>query len=406
MSEIERRKIKVVWICHFTNEEVQSLLKVWKNANEFAPWIPNFLRGFENNKDVEIHVIAPHDYLRRKTKFELRNIQYHFIPFGIPFVHRHWPSYFRLDVYSNFIFFRKKVRKIINEIKPDLINLMGAENSYYSASILDVKENYPILICIQGFISEFNDEPNKSKELKNRIHFEEKILKSFKYFCGEQDSSNYISGYNPEHKFFKLYFPVNENLIPGLKDMSKSYDCIYFGRLEKSKGAEDFIRVIGEIKKMKPSVKAFITGMGDLFPLQHLAEELNCSKNIEFHPFIKSQDKLFEYVKASKVLLVPTHKERLPATIRESMMLKVPIVAYSTGGIPYINEFSENIYLVDTGDYKKMAQKTLNLIESEPLRNQLANRAYNYCISEYKCEINTERLISAYYNILNNYENK
>jgi len=394
-------KITVVWICHFTNEEIQSLLNVRKRENEFAPWIPSLLKGFENNNDVEIHVIAPHNNLRRKSKLYLRNIYYHFIPFGIPLLHRHWPSFLRVDVYTSFYLFRKKVKYIIKGIKPDLINLIGAENSYYGAAVLDLKADYPVLVFIQGFISEFKDEPRKSPELKNRIKIEEKILKSFKYFCGEQDSSTYISAYNPEHKFFRLYFPVNENIVSNLNDTPKKYDCIYFGRLEKPKGAEDFIRVVAEIKRIKSNVKAFITGMGNLNPLQKLADELSCSENIEFHPFIKSQEELFEYVKASRVLLVPTHKERLPATIRESMMLKIPIVAYATGGIPYINEFSENIYLVETGDYKKMAAKVIKLLEDEQLRDKLAEKAYNYCIKEYSCKINSDRLLSAYYQILN-----
>ena len=401
---MNQNKIKVVWVCHFTNEEIQSLLPLRKKSlEEFAPWVPNFLTGFENNEDVEIHVIAPHNYLRRESKLVLRNIHYYFIPFGIPFLHRHWPNFFRFDVYTNFYFFRRKLEKIVKDINPDLINLIGAENSYYSTAVLDLKADYPVLIFIQGFISEFKDEPDQTHELKNRIKIEEKILKSFKYYCGEQDSSTYISEYNPNHVFFRVYFPVNEILVSNVMDTRKKYDCIYFGRLEKSKGSEDFVRVVSEIKKMKPDVKAFITGTGNLSPLQTLAEELNCSDNIEFVTFVKSQKELFDYVKASRVLLVPTHKERLPATIRESMMLKVPIVAYSTGGIPYINEFSENIYLVDTGDYKEMAIKTLQLLEDEQLRNQLAAKAYNYCINEYSCKINTERLLSAYNVVLNNH---
>jgi glycosyltransferase involved in cell wall biosynthesis len=107
-------------------------------------------------------------------------------------------------------------------------------------------------------------------------------------------------------------------------------------------------------------------------------------------------------VKASRVVLVPSLKERLPATIREAMMLKVPIVAYSTGGIPYINEFDENIYLVETGNYKDMAVKTLLLLKDEQFRNQMADKAYKYCLNEYNYKINTERLLSAYKTILNN----
>ena len=394
--------LKIVWICHFTNKEVQSLLPIWKYRDEMAPWIPNLLKGFENREDVEIHIISPHEYLNTTTTFKLRNIHYYFVPYGIPLYHRHWPSFFRFDVFFNFYFFRAKIKKIVSNIKPDLINLFGAENSYYSSSILDFKHSYPVLILIQGFISEFKDEPKKSLELRNRIKIEEKILKSFINFAGEQDSSTYISTLNPNHIFFRLYFPVNEIFVSNTKDTEKKFDCIYFGRLEKSKGSEDFIRVVAEIKRVKSDVRACIIGTGNLGPLETLAEELFCKDNIEFVGFVKSQKELFEYVKSSRVFLAPPYKERLSSTIREAMLLKVPIVAYATGGIPYINEFDENIYLVETGDYKKMAMKTLLLLQDEKRSNLLSDKAYKYCINEYSCKINTERLLSANYTILNN----
>lgn len=398
------KKLKVVWICHFTNAEIQSLLPLRKKKNEFAPWIPSILKGFEYRDDIEIHVISPHEYLKRTTKISIRNINYYFIPYGIPVWHRHWFRFIRLDLLSNFYSFRKKVKRVVDNIKPDIINLMGAENAYYSSSILDFEKKYPTLVLIQGFISSLIDELKQSNkysfDAKKRIYFEEKIIKTFTNFCGEKDSSTYISAYNPGHKFFKLFFPVNEELVGALPDTEKKYDCIYFGRLEKYKGVEDFIKVISEIKKNKADVKACIIGSGNKEPLYSLAKDLDCFDNIEFVGFVESQKELFEYVKSSRVFLAPPFKERLSSTIRESMLLKVPIVAYATGGIPYINEYDENIYLVDTGDYKEMARKTMLLLEDDERRCRLIEKAYQYCIDEYSLKVNTERLISYYRTIL------
>ena len=242
---------------------------------------------------------------------------------------------------------------------------------------MDFKPGYKVLVTIQGFISQFKEELKLPYNLKNKIFIEEKIFRTFKYFCGEQDSSVYISKYNANHIFFRLYFPVNEAFAYDTTNSGKKYDCIYFGKLSKTKGTEDFIRVIAEIKKRKPDVKSCIVGGGDVKPFLTLAKELKCENNIEFIGFVKSQKELFEYVVSSRVFLAPPYKERLSSTIREAMMLKVPVVAYATGGIPYVNEFDEHIYLVETGHYKEMAAKTLLLLEDDQRRERLAEKAYN-----------------------------
>lgn len=392
--------MKIAWLCHFSNAEMQAGLPLWKNINEYASWVPNMIKGFEHRNDIELHIVAPHNYLKRQTSFIQDNIHYHFIPYGIPLYHRNWPSIFPYDVYADFSSFRKKVKKLVSEIKPDIINLIGAENSNYSSSILDFKGQYPILITIQGFISEHKDIIELTPLQKNRIHTEEKILKEFKYYCGEQDSSRYISSYNPNHRFFRLYFPVNECLVNAMDSRDKQYDCIFLGRIVKEKGIEDFIKVVAGLKLQKPDIRACVVGPGDTAPYQKLANELKCMQNIVFAGFLETQRDLFVKLKSSKVFLVPTHKERLASAIRESMYLKVPIVAYATGGIPYINEFDENIYMVKTGDYKAMAEKTLQLLNDETARNDLAEKAYHYAISEYSLAVNTERLIAAYKEIL------
>ena len=399
-------KIRILWFCIFYNSEIQSLLPLWKNISELASWIPNSLRGFEDRQDIEMHVIAPHHYLKRITYFQLRNINYYFIPIGIPVFHKTWPRCFQYDVLTNFHSFRNQAQKLVKKIDPDLINLIGAENCIYSTAILDFKEQYPILITIQGFISQMKASIKLTTMEKKRIEIEELILKSFKYFGGEQDSSNYISIYNQNHIFYKLYFPVNEELALNTIEISEEIDCIYFGGLTKNKGAEDFIKVISEVKRKKPDVKACVVGGGNVKPLLSMAKKLKCFENIKFTGFIETQKELFERVKTAKVFLAPPYFERLSSTIREAMFLKVPIVAYSTGGIPYINEFDEIIYLVRTGDYKGMARRAIVLLENETLRKNVAEKAYQYALKEFTLSVNVERLVSAYKIIIDNKNDK
>jgi glycosyltransferase involved in cell wall biosynthesis len=393
-------KINIVWLCQFSNAQTQSKLPMWHDVPEYASWIPNALKGFENREDVQLHIIAPLAHLKKDSCFIVGNITYSFLSYGIPIVHRAWPWYFPVDAFTNFHNVRRKISKIIHRINPDLINVIGAEGALSSSSALDFKGKYPILITIQGFKSQTKHLGRKTYQRKKVINIEERILREFRYFAGEQDSSVYISSYNPMHHFFRLYFPVNEKLATEIQDQNKIYDCIFYGRLTKTKGIEDFIRVIAELKQSKADVKACIVGQGQINTYVQLSKQLNCYDNIDFVGFLESQKELFIKVKQSRILLIPTHFDRLPSTIREAMYLKVPIVSYKTGGIVYINDDDENVRLVETGDYKAMAQKALSLLTDEGKRAALAEKAFKYALSEFSLEVNTQRLLEAYKDII------
>jgi glycosyltransferase involved in cell wall biosynthesis len=306
-----------------------------------------------------------------------------------------------VDTLFNFFLFNNRVKKIVNKIKPDVINLIGAENAYYASSIFQFKGEYPVVITIQGFISE-NLVQNRSKLNKYRSKIELNILRNFKNFIGETDSMNYIKKFNQDINFFKAYFPVNEELIEKMPDEPKIYDCIYFGRIDKLKGTEDFIKIIAQLKKSNENIRGIIVGIGEFNEFISLSKKLDCYNNITFKEFAKTQLELFQLVKQSKLAVVPTYFDRLPSTIREAMFLKVPVISYATGGIPYINNDIENIKLIRRGNYMEMANEIKNMLKDEKKLNVLAERGYNYARKEFSLSGNVNNMITAYLSTIGN----
>jgi len=64
-----RKKLTIAWICHFTNSEIQHIIKPWNRINEIAPWITQLAKLFESEKRIELHIISPHEYIRGIQEF-------------------------------------------------------------------------------------------------------------------------------------------------------------------------------------------------------------------------------------------------------------------------------------------------------------------------------------------------
>lgn len=397
-------RIKVVWICHFSNEHIQDIIPLWKKSEVYAAWITNTLEGFKNSEVFEIHVISPHQYLKRDYNFEEHGIFYHFYTIGMPVFNRSWPHFFRLDLFTSFLRNRKKIKRIVNSIQPKIINVHGAENSYYGTSVLDLYQQYPVLVTIQGFISlEVNSSNDAFK--RNRIQIESKIINSCKYFGGDTDSQLLIKGMRKnDFDFYNFYYPNGSNIEElSKKTNKKEYDVLFWGRIIKDKGAEDFLLLIAKLKVNRPDIKACY--IGPVVPaymefLKNKAIELGCEKNINFIGFINSPEQLYQEVLKSKILILPTYNDRFPTVLREAVCFRIAVIAYATGSIPAFNIGDERILLAKQGDITQLTQHAEKLLTDSQYFEMLITKAFNHGLIEFSIKNNCDRIASAYYNIL------
>jgi glycosyltransferase involved in cell wall biosynthesis len=388
-------KIKVAILCHFTNIEIQKHLPLRKSVKEFAPWIFSTINELQNRKDVEIHIISPHEYLIRNISFKINNIYFHFFTTGIPIIHRHWPGFFRLDYLTNFRNNTNKIKKIINKISPDLIHLYGAENAYFASSFMHYIHR-PHLVTIQGFLYLVSS-LKLTYMIRKRVAIETEIYSKAKNF-GIRYSfmEDEIKKLNPEPKFFWHHIPVNV-YVP--ESFEKTYDLVFFARLTKVKGVEDFIKAIGLIAKLMPDIKAKIIGPASEHYrnyLKELAIKSGSSENIEFLGFINTQNELHEIVAKAKICVLPTYNDTVPGTIVESMMLGTAVVSYNTGGIPGLNSDVKTVEIVEQGDLNGLAARVIYLLTDDKERLTLVSNAKKIAEERYNPQNAINDLVNLY----------
>lgn len=391
------KKLNLVWICHFNNSIISSKLGV-SNSFEFAPWIWKFIQIFFNHKHLHITVIMPHRkiWLTKKIVLSDTITIIAFPDYRLPFLKK---AQRKFNTLFHFPFHAKKIQILVKSIKPDLVHLFGAENPYYSSSALLLYKQFPFLLTIQGI---FSSNIHKTGSFaKYREQLENKIFRKISYF-GVRDSAmrRYISHRNENALFFHHDIAIKNPNVQ--KNAHPTNDLVFFARIDKSKGIEDFIETASYLYKKRLISKVAIVGHGEKLYLKALllrAKKAGVDHIIQWYGALPSIEEVHKVVANAKIVLLPTYNDTIPGTILESIQIGVPIVAYSTGGIPSLNSARESIILAPTGDLNRLKHATEHLIRNDTLRERIVRNAKITYKDRWGDEVLFEQIMEIYYSI-------
>lgn len=253
----------------------------------------------------------------------------------------------------------------------------------------DPKANSKILDCV------IKKQKNKKGIVKNYFRLKEKIYayitgKSMKYVYKNSDkyvilSRSFIKNFKDFTKqkdINKLTVITNPVTIP-IKDFvfsstKKKKQIIYVGRIDyNQKRVNRVINIWKEIYKIYPDWSLKIIGDG---PDKHYLEEKVKKeeiKNISFEGFQNPT----QYYKEASILLLTSEYEGFGLVIVEAMQFGVvPIVYGSYNAIYDIITDQKNGFIIPPKynhqfDQDLMIQRVKDLIESESLRKEMADKA-------------------------------
>lgn len=372
------KKIKVVWLCHLTNEQLDNHFN--KEMNMCAYWMTQFIE-IVKHENIELHIVSPNYYNNRNTDFSIDGVNYHLYKYysGIGGTKS---AIIECTLFSQIL--QKKVQRIISLIKPDIIHLFGAENITYSQGFLPFVKQKNTILTFQGYIQQAKCSGNFFRRLtiSKRVKNEDAILKEVNNItfadieerCREFYRDKYGRGV-----CHILNFPVK---LPNIDAsiIKKEYDIVFWGRVTVDKGVEDLINAVYILKKKRPNISCLILGGGSedyRSKLDALVYEKGLESSIHFGGFQKTNEELFSNASKAKVYVLPTHYDALPGSIRESMYMKLPVVSYPVGDIPQLNKDNECVLLAKYLDIEDLASKISQLLDDEIMRNRLIANSYS-----------------------------
>ena len=417
--------IKVVLLCHYWSDEMAEMVGRKHYFQELSPWIQETLNGFKYKKDVDYHVVAPNYASNTNLTCDKDGIHFHFYHYSptwlsflaAPFVKlfvRHLETHKIAERLANTLTgFKTPARnaeKIIASINPDIIHLYGSENPDYAAPAIQILNKYPVLLTVQGYA--YLQTPGKlfleRRFYYYRVKYERIINSSVKYITTVKDITIDKYTNNPAHFFGNcenLYYVTAITKVPQLDAslIDKKYDLVYYARIDKNKGIEDLIEVVELLRSKGRSLKTLVMGRGSEAYVVHLKEIIKNNKLddiIEFAGFIEKHEDVYKLAAQARLMVLPTHNDGIPNTIREAMFMKLPVIANNIGGIPRFNENRKCVHLVNKEDINGLAEGICKVLDDENYQKELIENAYKEAQEVYSPNAVYEQTIAAYRGVM------
>lgn len=416
-------KLKVALICHFSNQNVRDELPLAKLGvrnkirslfgkppiqvnKDYAPWVTSLIQEFEKLGNLEVHVIAPHIGLTHLTHEFIKNgVHYHFYKSDLFYLYdtlrRKMPFRYEPKYRMN----RFLVKRFIKRIKPDIVDLIGAENPFYSITALDV-DDVPLYLSLQTVYTNPARLRHSGQCDPFRWDLEMQIHKKIVYYgCSGRMHRDLILKNRPDAVILKANFI---RIQPALfSDAIKTFDFAFFAaHVCTGKGIEDALRALAKVKAFKTDVSLDV--VGNCSPeykaiITRLIEEMNLRENVSFHGYFALQSDMFRHIQQARFAILPIKLDVIPGTVVESMFLELPVVTYKTSGTPYLNKNAPCVLLAEIGDIDTLAQQMLKLLDSPSLADALKRNAKAFAVKEYDSAACARRIASNYQAVINHY---
>ena len=419
----ENKKIKVAMICHFSDAELREnlLLSNMRVTNivmalfrqgqfiygDYASWVRAIARECRRFPEIEMHIVTPHFGLKvSKIEFNKDSVHYHVI--------KNQPSFLLQGLFRRvccrFLSFNtnyKMIKQIVDEINPDIVVLVGAENPDYSGAVLRI-ENIPIYVLCQTVLNnndfrQFYDDESYAY----RLGIENQIFLKTNYVAA--NSVKFCNLLKTNYHFKDVFvFDWPTSRMPHRETCEKKYDFVNFANaMSSQKGYHDSIKALAIVKREYPTVTLALVNNGPIKvqkELEGLIEEFGLQRNVHFIPFFPEKKDLFKFLNSVRFGVLPCKLDSISGTMLQCMSRGIPIVVYKTTGTPDFNRKANCVLIAEMNDVDGLAKHMISLMRDPALGEELINNSLQFMTDSVKTrQTSMDNLLGNFKAIIANY---
>lgn len=173
-----------------------------------------------------------------------------------------------------------------------------------------------------------------------------------------------------DEKEYTMKDSGNLKELLGIKPHEKV--VIHVSNFRKVKHVPDIVKSFNIIHDKVPA-KLLLVGDGpEKHPVMESVKGTSIEKDVLF---LGKQENLSELYAIADLMLLLSEKESFGLVLLEAMACGVPCIGTNIGGIPEVITNGENGYIVELGDYEKVAKYGLEILQNPILHKQIVDRA-------------------------------
>lgn len=289
----------------------------------------------------------------------------------------------------------KEIKKLIKEIKPDILHAHYASSYGLLGSLLNYK---PYVLSVWG--TDIYDFPNGGIIQKSIIKYN--LKKADYIFSTSKDMAKETNKYT-DKKIFITPFGIDTDFFKPLKKVSNdTFTVGIIKTLEKKYGVDDLIKGFKLLKEENPNkeIKLKIAGSGSqLDNLENMIKELNINKCVEFLGRIPL-DKVSDVFNTFDVAVFPSLRESFGVSALEAQACEIPTVVSNVGGHPEVLINGETGMIVETKSPNQIKECLAELMEDDKLRTKMGQAGRKFVKENYELNSNFDDINKIYIEIL------
>lgn len=261
-----------------------------------------------------------------------------------------------------------KLRKVIDEFKPDIIHTHIYVLEYVIPCLrICKKKDIKVIHTVHNIADK--EVPKRLQRIQ-RIWFKRGIAKPIAISELIQESISTI------YQIEKSDIPIIYNGIDLSKCIIKeNYEVgnniLHIGRFSEQKNHRELIEIFSECLKENKILKLYLVGEGELkSQIEKIVKKLKIEKNIEF---LGSLPECYEIMNKADIFVLPSKWEGVPMTIIEAMGTGLPVIASNVGGVSnMINHEKDGFIANNAKDFEKYIS---TLCKDKVLRERIGKQA-------------------------------